>query len=358
MRGLYIHIPFCLSKCAYCDFNSYADKWQLVGEYVSAVLKEAEKFKGQRVDTVYIGGGTPTALPENELCRLIDGVKNFFVFEKNTEFTVEMNPETAEEVYLESLKKLGVNRISMGAQSFDDGLLKTLGRVHNAEKISEAISCARKAGFENISLDLMFSLPGQTTVQWEDTLREAVKCNIEHISCYGLKVEEGTPFYEKGVMPLPDEIDRKMYHYAIKFLKSFGFMQYEISNFSKIGKESRHNLKYWHCEEYFGLGAGAHSYLSLEGEPVRSFNVTPVEEYIRLVRKTGSAVCEKTVLTPEDIITEKIIMGLRLTEGVPESLISETEIYVKNGFMKRVNGKIRFTEKGFDVSNEILSRII
>jgi len=358
MRGLYIHIPFCLSKCAYCDFNSYADKWHLATDYVSAVLKEAEAFAGQTVDTVYIGGGTPTALPEDELCRLIGGIKKVFEICENSEFTVEMNPETAQEQYLKKLKMLGVNRISMGAQSFDDGLLKTLGRVHNAEKIGNAVMLAEKAGFENISLDLMFSLPGQTTGLWMKTLEKAVECNINHISCYGLKIEEGTPFYQNGVQPLSDELDREMYHRAISFLEAKGFKQYEISNFAMAGKESRHNLKYWHCEEYFGLGAGAHGYLSITGQPVRSFNVSSVEEYIRLINDKGNAVCEKNVLSEDDIKTEKIIMGLRLSQGIEESLVKDADMYVEHGFMNRKNGRIFFTEKGFDVSNEILSRII
>ena len=357
MRGLYIHIPFCLSKCAYCDFNSYADKWQFTADYVSAVLKEAEAFRGNTADTVYIGGGTPTALPQKELCRLIEGIKSIFKIDKNVEFTVEMNPETADEEYLNSLKELGVNRISMGAQSFDDHLLRVRGRVHNSGKISEAVKRVKKAGFENISLDLMFSLPGQTLALWEKTLEKAVECGIEHISCYGLKIEEGTPFYEKGVEPLPEELDREMYHTAIEFLKEKGFNQYEISNFAKPGFESRHNLKYWKCEEYFGLGAGAHGYI-WEGEPVRSFNVSSVEEYIHLVNEQGNAVCETTLLTEEDIKTEKIIMGMRLAKGVDETLLPDVEVYVKNGFMKRKNGRVSFTEKGFDVSNEILSRII
>ncbi len=358
MRGLYIHIPFCLSKCAYCDFNSYADKWQFTADYVQAVLCEAATFKGQKADTVYIGGGTPTALPEEQLCNLIYGIKEIFVIDKNAEFTVEMNPETAAVKYLSSLKSLGVNRLSMGAQSFDDGLLKRLGRVHSSKKIAEAVQMAKKSGFENISLDLMFSLPGQTLCKWEETLEKAVECDISHISCYGLKIEEGTPFYEQGVQPLSDELDREMYHRAIEFLEEHGFAQYEISNFAKTGKESRHNLKYWHCQEYFGLGAGAHSYLSLDGKPARGFNVSPVEEYIFRVKERGNALCEKTVLTPEDIKTEKIIMGLRLTEGIDETLVESAGMYVNAGFMERSEGKIRFTEKGFDVSNEILSRII
>lgn len=358
MRGLYIHIPFCLSKCAYCDFNSYADKWQFVSEYVSAVLKEAEKFKGQVVDTVYIGGGTPTALPEKELCRLLSGITELFDIKKNSEFTVEMNPETADKGYLSRLRNLGVNRISMGAQSFDNGLLKTLGRVHTAEKTVEAVKLVKEAGFENISLDLMFSLPGQSPAQWQETLEKAVECGVNHISCYGLKIEEGTAFYEKGIQPLPDELDREMYHAAIRFLEDKGFFQYEISNFAKPGKESRHNLKYWHCEEYFGLGAGAHGYLSFDGEFVRNFNVNSVEEYIRLIKEQGNAVCEKTFLTAEDMKIEKIIMGLRLTEGVEENFVRDVEVYINGGFMEKKNGKICFTEKGFDVSNEILSRMI
>lgn len=356
MRGLYIHIPFCLSKCNYCDFNSYAGCLFKAPAYVNALLKEGEKYKGEKVDTVYIGGGTPTILNLYDISRLITGIKDIFSFDENTEFTVEMNPATAKEEYLKALFSLGVNRISMGGQSFDDKLLKILGRTHLTKDISESVSLCKKAGFSNISMDLMFSLPSQTMNSWKDSLEKAVASGITHISCYGLKIEEGTPFYENGVTPLCEELDREMYHYAVEFLENSGFKQYEISNFALKGKKSKHNLKYWHCQEYFGLGAGAHGYVG----NVRSYNCFPIEKYIEKINLFGDATQEETPLTKEDMKIEKIIMGLRLKEGIDPGLVSpkKTEELIKAGFMEMEKGNIRFTLKGFDLSNTILSRLI
>lgn len=354
MRGLYLHIPFCLSKCEYCDFNSYAGKLGLANEYISALLSEAAAYKGSAADTVYIGGGTPTALPREELCRLVTGLKEIFFLPEGREFTVEMNPRTANTQYLEELRRLGVNRISLGAQSFNGELLKTLGRLHGEEDIKAAVEMCREAGFENVSLDLMFSLPGQSMETWKETLEKAVNCGVEHISCYGLKIEEGTPFYQKGVQPLEDLLDREMYHYAIDFLEKNGYMQYEISNFAKPGFKSLHNLKYWHCQEYYGLGAGAHGYIS----GVRTSNVKPVEEYIRQVAETGGAREEAVTLTKADMRVERIIMGMRLTEGIPAEYIKQPERYIKGGYMEKIGNNIRFTVAGFDVSNAILAELI
>ncbi len=360
MLGLYIHIPFCVSKCLYCDFNSYADKMFLAEPYINAVLKEAQRFSGYEIDTVYIGGGTPTALPCLEITRLISGIKKTFKITADAEFTVEMNPGTAGGDYLKALQALGVNRISMGAQSFDDILLKKIGRIHCSNDIFTAVRLCKEAGFENYSLDLMFSLPGQTLSVWSDTLKKAVSSEPSHISAYGLKIEPGTPFYERGVKPLSDSLDREMYHLAIDFFKSHGLNQYEISNFAIRGRESRHNLKYWHCEEYIGLGAGAHGFIPDNGKKLRYANIKAVESYINKIGETGNAVSEKNFLTENDIKTEKIIMGLRLTEGVPQALIPEEKanFYMKNGFMKKNGNRIRFSEKGFDVSNTILSDLI
>ena len=360
MKGLYIHIPFCVSKCFYCDFNSYAGKLYLAEPYVGAVLKEAQRFSGCEINTVYIGGGTPTALPCPEITRLISGIKKIFKISADAEFTVEMNPGTADGDYLKALKALGVNRISMGAQSFDDTLLKKIGRIHRSDDIFTAVRLCKEAGFENYSLDLMFSLPGQTLAVWADTIKKAVSLKPSHISAYGLKIEPGTPFYERGVKPLPDSLDREMYHLATDFFKSHGLNQYEISNFAILSKESRHNLKYWHCEEYIGLGAGAHGFISDNGKKIRYSNIKAVESYINKIGETGNAVSEKNILTENDIKTEKIIMGLRLTEGVPQELIPEEKaaFYIKNGFMKKNLNRVSFTEKGFDVSNTILSDLI
>ncbi|MDP4118634.1 MAG: radical SAM family heme chaperone HemW [Bacillota bacterium] len=360
MRGIYIHIPFCVSKCLYCDFNSYSGMADKIPSYVSALLKEAETYRGGSADTVYIGGGTPTFVPLEEMSRIIKGVFSLFSLDKLKEFTVEMNPRTANLSYLKMLKKLGVTRISLGAQSFDNNMLKSLGRVHTKEDIYDAVKMCFEAGFENVSLDLMFSLPNQTMDMWKDSLAEAVKCGVTHISCYGLKIEEGTPFFENGVKNLSDDVDREMYHFAISFLEKEGFEQYEISNFAKCGKYSMHNLKYWHCQEYYGLGAGAHSYLSAGKEHIRAENVKPVDEYINKITLSGNAIANKLKLSPDDMRIERIIMGLRLTEGISARYIDKEKLkkFISGGFMEIIGENIKFTTAGFDVSNAILCEII
>ncbi len=360
MRGIYVHIPFCISKCYYCDFNSYSGMLSKAPEYISALLKEASGYCGHSADTLYIGGGTPTALPKEQLCQLIEGLYDIFNLRDLREFTVEMNPRTADYSYICHLKRLGVNRISLGAQSFDPILLETLGRIHRPEDIYDAVSMCKKAGIENISLDLMFSLPGQTMENWKHSLSGAIGCGINHISCYGLKIEEGTPFFVNGVTPLPEDLDRDMYHYCVEMLQKNGFEQYEISNFAKNGAYSQHNLKYWHCKEYFGLGAGAHRYLSVNGKPERGENARGINEYIEMISKNGEATKELISLSENDMLTEKIIMGLRLREGINEKLLNSKKIhpFITGGFMEKIGENLRFTLKGYDVSNAILAQLI
>ena len=354
MKGLYVHIPFCVHKCNYCDFNSYSGILDCSAPYVEAVLMQAEQYRGEEVDTVYIGGGTPTAIENRLLLSLIHGLKQCFSW-KAVEVSVEANPATYQREDILRLMEAGVNRVSVGVQSFSDPLLRILGRIHSAQQAKEAIWLLQECGMEHISLDLMFSLPGQTVEAWEEDLRCAIALPVDHISCYGLKIEEGTPFARQGVRCAEEELDRKMYHRCIAILKKAGFDQYEISNFAKPGGKSQHNLKYWHCQEYIGLGAGAHSYY--HGQ--RYSTVCDVKEFIR---KKGRGCLENRVtITGQEAALEKIIMGMRLNEGVDETLLGQhpkLEQYIQSGFLYRNKGRICFTMRGFDVSNAILADLI
>lgn len=353
MRGLYIHLPFCKNKCPYCDFNSYAGKLDLAEEYVTRLLKEAKEFKGEKIDTVYIGGGTPSLLPAELILRLTDSLFNTFEIAQSPEITIEVNPGTVDEEKFRVYKQSGINRISVGVQSFNDGMLKILGRIHDGKQAEKVVKTAQDVGFSNISADLIFSYDGQTEDVWQTDLKKIKELEICHVSCYGLKVEEGTPFFKNGMKNLDEDTDRKLQELTVCYLRSCGFDRYEISNFAKPGYKSRHNLHYWYCDEYIGLGAGAHSYI--EGK--RYNNILSPGKYIQAENVRENII----LLTNEDKKTERFIMGMRLAEGTKEEFAENKEAlekYVNLGFIIRENGKVRFTDKGFDVSNFILSEII
>jgi len=354
MRGLYIHIPFCKSKCPYCDFNSYANIFDLAEDYTNAVIREMSEYPGCRIGTVYFGGGTPSAINPEYIAKILEAAKKHFDILPDAEITMEANPGTLENV--EVYKNAGINRISLGVQSFNDNLLKTLGRIHSGEDAKNAVMMLKNAGFDNISIDLMFSLPGQTPEIWKKDIETAISLPITHISCYGLKVEEGTPFSGSGVTPQDEETDRALYHMLIDALKENGFSQYEISNFALAGFESRHNLVYWKCGEYIGLGAGAHSYF----DGSRYNNIYNVEKYIK-GGKIHENICR---LSAEDKAEEKIILQMRLTEGVNRDILNinvgneKIDEYIRMGYMQTVGDKVAFTTDGMDVSNYILSDLI
>lgn len=353
MRGLYIHIPFCARKCPYCDFNSYEGKLDIAESYADRLLKEASGFKGEKIDTIYIGGGTPSLIPAELLSRILTGVFETFYIAEKPEITIEINPGTVDAAKLKAYKKAGINRVSIGVQSFDDEMLKILGRVHNSYQAQTVIKSAFDVGFNNVSADLMFSYKGQTEKVWASDLEKIKELGITHVSCYGLKVEEGTPFHKSGMTNLDEETDRKLQAHAVDFLKSCGFERYEISNFAKRGFESRHNIHYWHCDEYIGLGAGAHSYF--KGE--RYNNILSPEKYISSENIRENV----TILTYDDKRTERFIMGMRLSEGVDQKFAQDKkalEKYISMGYIKRRGTNVSFTDKGFDLSNYILSDII
>ena len=318
--GLYLHIPFCQQKCFYCDFPSYANKENLQEQYVTALCNEIALQGGllstECVNTVYIGGGTPTALPIDLLIKVIEQVQDSFLLIDDAEFTIEVNPGTVNEEELARLYQVGVNRISFGVQSFQDDLLKRIGRIHTAQMAKNIIQSAAKIGFKNISLDLIYGLPEQTLENVKNSIAEAAMLPINHISIYGLKVEEDTVFaklaqQDKLNLPSEDEEDA-MYEFIMQELPRLGYERYEISNFAKRGFASRHNLKYWECLPYIGMGAAAHSFFGGK----RFYNETKLERYIQQINTAGRAVVHEERLDCKALIEEFCFLGLRKQSGV------------------------------------------
>ncbi|MDD3765994.1 MAG: radical SAM family heme chaperone HemW [Eubacteriales bacterium] len=354
--GVYIHIPFCIQKCLYCDFNSHAGMEHLQGAYVNALIDEIKKGLKEKFDTVFIGGGTPTALPLNWLLKIIETVRKSEFCADVCEFTVEANPATVDFKGLLQLRKAGVNRISIGLQSANDDELKVLGRIHDYSAFLTTYAMARDAGFDNINVDLMFSLPNQTKEKFKSTLEQVINLSPEHISCYSLIVEENTPFSSMDFdYPTEDE-DREMYLMCVQLLREHGYEHYEISNFCKPGFYCKHNLKYWDRVNYYGFGAGAHSLI----DNVRFENTADIEVYTRENRKTAE------VLSRYDIEKEFIFLGLRKMSGIS---LSEYKSLFGQDFLEkyektiskfkdfsRVEGDyFRLNIDGISVSNTILS---
>jgi len=361
-RGLYIHIPFCKRKCLYCDFCSFSGSENLMMDYSMSLAKEICDIGECKIKTIFIGGGTPTYLSCEAWEIIGKSVKNLNK-SRELEFTVEGNPGTLSYEKLKFLKSLGVNRLSIGLQAVQNDLLKRLGRIHTYEEFLEGYNMARAMGFKNINVDLMFGLPNQSLDDWKDTLNTIVKLNPEHISAYSLIIEEGTEFYQsfnEGRLLLPSEDEeRDMYRFTLDYLKSKGYEHYEISNFSKPGKESRHNLLYWDLDEYIGCGAGAHSYV--DGK--RYSNENSIDKYIN--RAVNHADIHLNTL--HDTMEEFMFMGLRKIEGISinkfnkkfKSNIFEVygdviNKYLKTGLMSRDGDKIKLTDRGIEISNSVM----
>lgn len=325
--GLYIHIPFCLQKCLYCDFPSYSQMDALYDTYIAALCREIAAqsgiFHDYQVDSIYIGGGTPTVLPANLLAQLVECLQYNFILTPSCEISMEANPGTIDMNKLSALSQIGINRLSLGVQSFNDRLLAAVGRIHTAKEAIDSIESAKQAGFNNINIDLMYGLPGQSLKEWQHTLNVAVSLDIQHISAYGLKLEEGTPLfegYQKGKVMLPDEMtEEAMYDYKFEFLPLHGYRRYEISNYSKQEKECRHNLKYWQYQPYIGFGAAACSFWN----GCRFSNQADVKGYIKAVDSRRSPV-DFTETPPQDVaIAEFIFLALRTIHGVKFNLFKE-----------------------------------
>lgn len=369
--SLYIHIPFCAQKCLYCDFPSFARKDHLRKAYIEALNKEIislrEKHNNLEINNIFIGGGTPSVLEADELECLLKEVAKLNMA-KDIEYSMECNPGNLTEEKLEVMKKYGVNRISMGLQAKQDNLLKGLGRIHNYKTFKENFLLAKKVGFNNINVDLMFGLPNQRLNEWEETLREIISLEPAHISAYSLIIEEGTAFYnlyENDKLKLPtEEEERKMYHLAKKILEENGFNQYEISNYAKEGKECRHNLAYWNMDNWIGVGSAAASYIN--GKRIK--NISSVEGYINSINEKREAVEEIINNSKNDNMEEFMFMGLRKINGIDENEFKNRfsmnindvygEIlnkYIDEGLLIRKSGRIFLSEKGIEISNIIMA---
>ncbi|KIN42955.1 MULTISPECIES: radical SAM family heme chaperone HemW [Bacillus] len=328
MKSAYIHIPFCEHICHYCDFNKYFIQSQPVDEYLNALEQEMintiAKTGQPDLKTIFIGGGTPTSLSEEQLKKLMDMINRVLKPSSDlSEFAVEANPDDLSAEKLKILKEAGVNRLSFGVQTFEDDLLEKIGRVHKQKDVFTSFERARDIGFENISLDLMFGLPGQTLKHLEHSINTALSLDAEHYSVYSLIVEPKTVFYnlmQKGRLHLPpQEQEAEMYEMVMSQMEAHGIHQYEISNFAKAGMESKHNLTYWSNEQYFGFGAGAHGYIG----GTRTVNVGPVKLYIDLIAEKGFPYRDTHEVTTEEQIEEEMFLGLRKTAGVSKKRFAE-----------------------------------
>lgn len=370
--SLYLHIPFCVQKCAYCDFLSRAgSRWEKE-EYVQALIREIESYgqwaKAYRVPTVFLGGGTPSVLEAEQTGRIMDALRETFEIEPDAEITTEANPGTLDQEKLKIYRNRGMNRISMGLQSADNEELKILGRIHTWETFLDSYDMVRKAGFCNVNLDLISGLPRQTLEKWEETLKKTAALEPEHISAYSLMVEEGTPFFqmeEEGTLFLPPEEEVcRMYENTKCILEEYGYRQYEISNFAREGKACRHNLGCWERKDYLGLGLGSASLLGK-----RRFRNTPDWDlYLKHSHTPRLLRVEESCLTEQEAMEEFMFLGLRMTAGISqEKFFSEfhrtvdevygsiLEQYTSLGYLVREKGRVRLSERGILVSNAILA---
>ncbi len=373
--GLYIHIPFCASKCPYCDFYSMTDT-ESATRYADALVLHMEDYSESAVpfdvDTIFIGGGTPTVMPTARLLDIIDGINDSFLVREDAEFTIKANPGTVTAGTLRRLRRAGVNRLSMGLQSAIPSELKALGRIHSFEDFEKSFLGARRAGFKNINADLMYGIPNQTKNSLFESLKRLIELDPEHISLYGLRIEDGTPYAKaKDKLPLPGEdAECEMYFEAVDFLAQNGYAQYEISNFSKPGKQCLHNLRYWNCEEYIGFGPGAHSYYGGRRFAYRR----DTEAYIKNLEFPGSVpnlLSEDYAISPKERLGEYVMLRMRLNEGIDSDAFAVKfgisfdkmfakflPMYIKNGFMANEGRRYFFTPKGMFVSNYILSAML
>ena len=320
VRGVYIHIPFCHQICNYCDFNKFFFQNQPVDEYIESLGKEMALWQNDlekaKIDTIFIGGGTPTSLTVEQLDRLLSLVHQYIPMEHVAEFSSEANPDELTLEKMQLMRKYGVNRLSMGVQTFDQDLLKILGRTHSNDHVYDVIENAKQTEFPSISIDLMYGLPNQTMDQWKASLQEAFRLKIPHISAYSLLVEPKTIFYNllsKGKLSLPGEdLEAEMYSYLLEEMKSHGYTQYEISNFAYEEKESKHNLLYWNNDEYIGLGAGAHGYVS----GVRYSNHGPLKKYMQTIDLGEKPLMMQKEVTKVEKMEEEMFLGLRKNRGV------------------------------------------
>lgn len=376
-RGVYIHIPFCHQICNYCDFNKVFFKNQPVDEYIEALGREMEMTVAQmpeafsNIETIFLGGGTPTALSAKQIEKLLSLITKHIPMSSVKEFSSEANPDELTIDKLQALYNGGVNRLSMGVQSFDQSLLKKIGRTHSNEHVYETIQNAKNVGFKNISIDLMYGLPGQTMEQWQETLEKALALKLPHYSAYSLIVEPKTIFYiqyAKGKLHLPTEdLEADMYGVLMNTMEAHGLKQYEISNFANEGYESTHNKIYWDNDEYAGFGAGAHGYL----EGVRYSNVAPIKKYIDTVMAGERPLLHEHEVTGDEKLEEQMFLGLRKSAGVTheefEVKFSQPMVSIYEKIIDQLLEEqlieldaegIRLTRKGRFIGNEVFQRFL
>lgn len=378
--SLYLHIPFCHTRCYYCDFNTYAGILPLRELYVRALLNEialageGARYAGgrpRRARTIFFGGGTPSLLTVAQVRRLLDACRVAFMLDEDAEITLEANPGTLTREQLVGLRQAGINRLSLGSQSFDAELLRTLGRIHTPEEITGAVSAARAAGFTSINLDFMFGLPGQTMQHWQETLEQALALRPEHLSLYSLIIEEGTPFFdwtrEGRIIPGDEDLCADMYEYADERLQAAGYVNYEISNWSLPGHQSRHNLTYWRNLPYIGMGAGAHSFFTGK----RFSNERDPQRYINTLKKRQLPVVESEMIEKEQEMSETAFLALRTAEGLhlptfEERFATPFASFVGNrlhlveeaGLLEQADGWLRLSKRGRLLGNEVFLRLL
>ncbi|HEX2089564.1 MAG TPA: radical SAM family heme chaperone HemW [Actinomycetota bacterium] len=358
--GLYVHIPFCLTRCGYCDFNAYAGMEPLSGRYVEALAAESEMTKGEWADarfvSVFLGGGTPTTLAAGTLHGLLASLRRTFRIAPEAEITCEANPDTVDKEYLLELRRAGVTRLSIGVQSFDPSVLIALERLHPADSAREAFHAARQAGFDDINLDLIYGADGESLESWEATLGETVALRPHHLSCYALTVEPATPLGRRvaaGIVRAPDpDVQSRMYERACDVFREAGYEHYEISNWAVPGHRSRHNLGYWQGRPYLGLGAGAHSHRGAR----RWWNVRPPAQYIEAVRSGTPPVGGEERLSEEDQALERLLLGLRVSDGVPVEWVktARADAFVADGLAIAEGGRLSLTDRGMFVANDVV----
>lgn len=367
--GIYVHIPFCIKKCNYCDFPSLPGMDDYFHDYADAVCREIGSVSGKfsdklLVDTIFFGGGTPSVLPSRCISKISDTLSKSFDISENAEISIEINPGTITREKAVVYKELNFNRLSIGLQSANNSLLKFMGRIHTREMFEECVELVQNCGFSNINADVIFGIPNQTMKDFQETVDFVLSKGVTHVSCYSLKIEEGTPWYEldeKGKLPaINEELEREMYYWAIERLKDSGLIHYEISNFAKPGFQCRHNLKYWTDKPYVGFGAAAHSYMN----DVRYSNIENPVEYIKRINEGKSPVAASENIGSCEKLSERFILGLRLIEGVDlKQLEQEFGSEALKKYDKRIkmlmnknllcleNGMLKLTKAGLDFAN-------
>jgi len=375
--SLYVHIPFCTSKCSYCDFVSFKYNSSYAAEYLKALELEIrinsfkKTYQKQKVNTIFIGGGTPTVLDAKFMEQLFLILDKYFYLNELSEFTVEANPGTLSKQKLEILKGFGVNRLSIGVQAYQKKLLDILGRAHTYEQVVKSFEYAHEVGIKNINADLIFGIPTQLLSEWELSLKRTLELNPKHIACYSLQLENGTSLFErikkKAIEKCSEELELAMYNIAIEILTDNGYMHYEISNFSKYNYQSKHNLCYWHNDDYMGIGLAAHSHLN----GIRYSNTDNFSEYLHKLSNNTLPIIEQNILSKKEIMSETLFMGLRLIKGInlnefyKKFGVHVTDVWpkqikklTKEGLVLITNQHLRLTEKGIPVANVVFREFV